>query len=111
MITKETVSKTFAFSGEEKMFIDSVLRDKMEKKLIRRVFDNPHYFVPLLSAYGKILGVNPGNGSYVDNIRFTNDEHRILCDVLLEASENPEYTKEFRERAEKLEVELREINF
>ena len=109
MIIKETVTKTFAFSCDEKLLIESVLRNKLEKKLIKRVFDNPHYFVPLLSAYGKILGINYGGGSHLDNVKFTSEERRILCDVLLDASEDPEYQNDFRERIEKLEIELREI--
>lgn len=81
MKTTTETTKYFEFLPEEKELINDILVKHYGDRTIGSIVEAwfcPHFFFPLLSAYGKLMGITGRS----DRVRFTYDEKKTLCDML-----------------------------
>ena len=80
MKINETVTKSFTFSCEDASIVYGAIVNRFGKMQIKSALENGRYYIPLLSAFGKISGMN----DIVDygKIRFSTMERNAICDLL-----------------------------
>lgn len=80
MKINEHTTKSFSFSCEDAQIVNSIVLKRFGKTTIKTVLDNDRWYIPMISAYGKIVGAI----GMIDHsqIRFSYDEKRTMCEVL-----------------------------
>lgn len=92
MKTKIESKKYLQFDEQDLEAVNIVMENLYGDRTMSFILDNERYYLPLLSAYGKIAH------SEVYGVQFTHEEKHAMCDTLRLAYNHGGYDEELKAR-------------